>query len=277
MTIKLNNTALRIRPSAVESFYGCAYQWGKHNLEGISSIPNSRAAIGTAIHAAAEQMWNECISSGKKEHNFSAMVDAANETFKEEEKLGMKYGEGENINTCMSEVLNGTKAFVEDIVPFTEVPDAVETFYKVDIEHPFVTELGGTVDYIGNGIIADIKTTKRSSGVEGYVVQQSIYKYLAEANGEKVDANLIQQVVMKKKPEGAILKLEPNIDYSKHLVNTMLDTLDLVAKDIAPIETILRGNPKYMYCSDTFCNFYQSCPFVKGAYEAKHEIPVINL
>ena len=95
MTIKINNSDVRIRPSAVESFYSCAYAWGKNFLEGSSSRPNSRAAIGTAIHAGVEQMWNESIAAKKKVHNVSAMTDAAMTAWKEEAEDGMAYGNGE--------------------------------------------------------------------------------------------------------------------------------------------------------------------------------------
>ena len=277
MTIKINNEDIRIRPSSIESFYGCAYQWGKYFLEGISSIPNNRASIGTGIHAGVEAMWNESIKTGSKEANMSMMLDAAREAYKEDIADGVNYGDGENENTDMAAILGGTQAFVEDIVPFTDIPKAVETFYKVELDHVFIKELGGTIDYLGDGTIADIKTSKRKSGPEGHTVQQSIYKYLAEANGEKINSNLIQQVVLKKQPEGAILQLEPAVDYSKQLVNGILDTLDLVAKDIVPIHTILRGNPKYTFCSEKFCTHYKTCPWVKGSYEVEETTKVIKL
>ena len=262
--IKINNTSIRIRPSAVEGFYSCAYSWGKNFLEGSSSRPNSRAAIGTAIHAGVEQLWNESITAKKKSPNMSAMTDAAMEAWKGEAEKGMAFGTGEDELSCGEEIASGLEAFVDDIMPFTSIPLAVEKFYKVDITNPIIAELGGTVDYITKDTIADVKTTKRKSGPEGHTVQQSIYTYLANANGEKIEHNLIQQIVLKKQPEGAILMLEPDIDQAKYLVNGILDTMDLIAKDVAPIETILRPNPKHIYCSDQFCAHYRSCPAIKG-------------
>lgn len=264
MTIKINNMDIRIRPSAVESFYGCAYQWGKSFLEGSSSIPNSRAAIGTAIHAGVEAMWTEAIAKKKTEPNLSMMTDAAMESWKEESAKGMQFGDGENEGSCHVEIIKGTQAFVEDIVPFTAIPKAVEKFFMIPIDNPIVSELGGTVDYISKHTIADVKTTKRKSGPEGHTVQQSIYKLLANANGEKITHNLIQQVVLKKQPEGAILQLEADEDQAKYLINGILSTMELIVKDVAPIETILRPNPKHMFCSPKFCAHYNTCPAIKG-------------
>lgn len=277
MTIKINNEALRIRPSAVDSFYSCAYAWGKNFLEGVPSRPNSRAAIGTAIHAGVEAMWLDAMSSGKKDPNMSMMTDAAMQAWKEETHDGVQFGDGEDEGSCAVEIIKGTEAFIEDIVPFTSIPKAVETFFKVDINNPLVSELGGTIDYLGNGIIADVKTSKRKSEPEGHTVQQSIYKYLAEANGEKIHGNLIQQVVLKKEPEGAILQLEPDVEQAKFLVNGILDVMDLVARDVAPIETILRPNPKHVFCSEQFCAHYKTCPAVKGNLQPENTIQKVKL
>lgn len=277
MTIKINNEAIRIRPSAVESFYSCAYAWGKNFLEGSSSIPNSRAAIGTSIHAGVEAMWNEAIATGKKEANLSMMTDAAMQAWKDETHDGVQFGSGEDEGSCAVEIIKGTEAFIEDIVPFTSIPKAVETFFKVDIDNPLVSELGGTVDYLGNGVIADVKTSKRKSGPEGHTVQQSIYTYLANANGENIKSNLIQQVVLKKEPEGAILQLEPDIEQAKWLVNGILDVMDLIAKDVAPIEQLLRPNPKHVFCSEKFCAHYKTCPAVRGNLQPEKVIQKVKL
>ena len=159
MTIKINNSDFRIRPSSVESFYGCAYQWGKAFLEGITSIPNSRAAIGTAIHAGVEAMWNDSIANGKKDPNISMMTDAAMSSWKEETHDGIQFGNGEDEGSCAIEIIKGTEAFVEDIVPFTSIPKAVETFYEIPLEHSLISSIGGTIDYLGSDTIADVKTS----------------------------------------------------------------------------------------------------------------------
>ena len=262
--IQINNEEIIIRPSAIDGFFGCAYQWGKTFLEGVNTIPNSRAAIGTSIHAGVEQLWTESIESGKKAPNLGAMTDAAMEAWKEETHDGVSYADNEDEGSCQVEIIKGTEAFIDDIVPFTQIPDAVEQRYTVDLDHKLVKGLSGTVDYIGHGIIADVKTSKRKPSPASYTTQQSIYKYLAEANGVEVNDNLIQGVVLTKSPYGTILPMEPNVEQAKSLVNSMLDTLDVVMLDVAPIETILRGNPKHVFCSPKYCALYNDCPFVQG-------------
>lgn len=267
MTIKLLETDIRIRPSAVPGFYNCAYQWGKTFLEGVRSIPNARAAIGTSIHKGAEVFWRDAMSSGKKDANLSAIADAAMEAFKEETHDGVQFDEGENVNTAQVEIIRGTEAFVSDIAEFAPIPDFVEHFFKIDIDHPLVKEVGGTIDYgnVAQKAIADLKTSRRKPTVANYEVQQSIYKHLANANNFEVEHNLIQSVVLgKKEVAGIVLPLQTNVDKAKYLVNNMLDVLEVVAQDIMPIHHILRGNPGYYLCSPKYCAHYATCPFING-------------
>lgn len=263
-TIQINNTEVRIRPSAIDLFYNCSWQWGKVFLEGIVTIPNSRAAIGTSIHAGIEQMWTESMAKGRKEINIGAMTDAAMLAWKEEEQKGMKYDDGESSGTAAVEIIKGTEAFVEDILPFTDIPQHVEKFFGIDVDNPIIKEIGGTVDYLGHGVLADVKTSKRALTASSYIVQQSTYKLLAEANGEDVHTALIQGVVLKKVPEGMILPMPIRVPQARALINGMLATMEVIASDKQPIETLLRGNPKYYLCSDKYCSLYSTCPWVNG-------------
>lgn len=266
MTIKINFEGIRIRPSAIDSFYNCPYQWGKTFLEGCRSIPGARAAIGTSIHAGAEVFWSEAMRTDKKDTNLTMLTDAAIEAFKKETEDGVQYDDGENSNTAIVEIVRGTETFVSDIAEFTPIPSAVEHFVKVDITHPLVSEIGGTIDYYSHKhrTLADLKTSKRKPTVSNYVTQQSTYKYLAEANGMPVEHNLIQAVVLKASPEGSVLSLEPDVAQAKFLINHMLDTLEVLVTDKIRPELLLRGNPKYYLCSEKYCAQYKTCPFVRG-------------
>lgn len=276
-TIKINNETIRIRPSAIDTFYGCSYQWGKSFLEGSSSIPNSRAAIGTAIHAGIEKSWRDAMAKGKADHNISFMVDAAMESWKEETHDGVSFGDDETAGTCAKEILGGVEAWVEDIAPFVPVPKAVETFYKIDIDNPIVTELGGTIDYLGHGTIDDVKTSKRKVTGGSYDTQQGTYKLLAEANGEVIKYSRLQNVVLTKQPNGQIITIEPDVEKAKVLINGILDVMTVVAKDIVPIELLLRGNPKYMFCSEKFCAHYETCPWVKGTVPTPRKADIASI
>lgn len=264
--IIINNTDLRIRPSAIDTFNQCSYQWGKVFLEGQTTIPNSRAAIGTGVHKAIETMWTESIKLGKKEAYVDGMVDAGIESFNEELQKGMQYNDGETVDTCHKEIHIGVEAWTENLLPFLDIPTAVEQRFTLPIaDHPLVKDLSGTVDYITNGRIDDVKTSKRKPVPANYKTQQSVYKILAEHNGHNITHSMIQGVVFTKAPQAMILDAAIDVDQAKYSVNLLLDTLEVVAKDIIPIETLMRPNPKYYLCSEKYCTLYGSCPATKKA------------
>lgn len=264
-SIIINNTDIVIRPSSVDSFQNCSYQWAKVFLEGCITIPSSRAAIGTGIHKGIEVMWEDAIQRGVKDPNSDMMYDAAIEAFNEEaKKEGMSYNDGETQNTCHKEIVAGTQAFIDELIPFLDIPTATEKRFTINIsDHPIVKAVSGTVDYIAPGRIDDVKTGKRKPTVANFVTQQSIYKLLAQENGYIVDHSMIQSVVLKKEPACHILELEPNIPQAKYLINNILDTIRIAAADVVPMETLFHCNTKYYLCSEKYCTLHGSCPATK--------------
>lgn len=255
-----------IRPSSLDTFFGCSHQWYRVFVLGQTSMTNNRAAIGTAIHKGAEVLWSESMKTKKKDPNVPKLIDAAIAEFAEEDKKhDVQYGEGEDINTSNAEIIKGVEAFVEDIVPFTAIPDKVEQRYTIDIDnHPLVKAVSGTVDYLSDTTMADIKTSKRKPTPASYEVQQSVYKMLVVESGQPVERNLIQGVVLKKATEGTILEAPTNLEKAKYLVNNLLDVTELLHTDKIDPNVLFRGNPKHHFCSPKFCAFYNDCKFVKG-------------
>lgn len=261
---------IRIRPSSLATFVSCPRQWYRVFILGEYSVPSVRAAIGTGIHAGVEAMWTEAIKTkDKKSLNVPMMTDAAVESYDKEVKESdgsMKYDDGMDDNLARSTIIKGTKAFVEDIVPFTAIPKAVECRYTVGLDHKMVADISGTIDYLGEDCIADVKTSKRKIVVNSHVIQQSVYKYLAEQNGETVNRNLIQGVILAKtKTVGSIEEMTTNVDQAKFLINNLLDKLDVLYEDKVDPDILFPGNPKHFLCSDMYCNLRPTCPFVHGS------------
>lgn len=257
---------VRIRPSSVDSFMNCPRQWAMTHIGGISSMQGGRAAIGTAIHAAVEGEWQLAMASKKKDFNVTSMADAAEAELVEIDLKGILYDRGEDLNTAVTEATNGARTFAEDIVPFTDIPMKVEERYTIKLDNPVAEDLSGTVDYLGfDGTLADVKTSKRKPVPANYNTQQTIYKLLAEANGVKITQSIIQGVVLKTKPEGHILALEPNEAKAKYAVNTLLNTLTTFHEQKVAPDVLFRGNPKYYLCSNKYCALHDTCPFVQGA------------
>lgn len=274
MTIQINiSEPIVIRPSSVDTFFNCSYQWAKTFLEGIPSIPGNRAAIGTAIHRGAETVWTESIKKGTKVLNVSAATDAAVEEFEKLNEDGLQYDEDENKNTSIKEVVAGTQTFIDDIAVFTPIPLGVEERFTLNVDgNPFVKAISGTVDYRSHDTISDLKTSKRKATTSNYTTQQSIYRVLANENGASVKYNNIQNVVLKKEPEGQVLPIEVNEPQARHMLNSMLDTLELAHQGRVALEVLFRGNPKYYLCDKKYCAHYNTCPFVVGRNPVKTQV-----
>lgn len=259
---------ITIRPSSVSSFVSCQWQWYNVFVLGHMTIPSARAAIGTGVHKGAEVMWNEAMKTGFKDLSkggIDTFVDAAVEETRAEAKNNeLKFDPGEDVNTAIDETAKGTRTFMRDIAPSTDIPEAVEKRFTVKIEHDLVDNISGSIDYIGHGIIADIKTSKKKPTPANYTLQQSTYKFLAESNGVQVDRNLIQGVVMKKEQVGHILELEPNVGQAKMMINNILDKLDIIKDGNVDPSAVFTGNPNNFLCNPRYCNMYDTCPFVQG-------------
>lgn len=261
-----DGTKVVLRPSSIDGFAGCPRQWAMTFIGGHRSITSSRAAIGTAIHSAVEQGWRESMAA--KEKAFSGLTYledlAADALITQTQEDDIDFAGDDTLESAIRESRVGVSTFASDIVPFVDLPIAVEQRFTVKLESPVVEALSGTVDYLSHDTLSDLKTSKRKPVAQSHETQQSIYKYLAEANGHTVKHATIQGVVLKAKPEGHVLSLEPKIDKAKMAINTILDVLDVFEAQVIAPEILFRGNPKYMFCDSRYCAFYSTCPYVQG-------------
>ena len=257
---------IRIRPSSLAGFVSCPKQWYNVFILGETTIPNVRAIIGTGIHAGAEAVWREAIKTQEKKPNLTMMKDAAVEAYDKEikESEQVKYDSDINDNIARATIIKGTKAYAEDIMPFTIIPKKVETRVTVKIDHPIVKDISGTIDYLTEDTIADIKTSKRKVVPQGHTLQQSVYTYLANENGYNITSNQIQGIILAKtKIVGGIDALETNIPQAKYIINNLLDRLEALHNGTDP-ELLFPGNPKHYLCSDMYCSLRPTCKFVHG-------------
>lgn len=267
-------TKKTLRPSSIGSYLNCQWQWYNVHILGMNTIPSARATIGTAIHKSAEVMWTEAMAKGEKDLNLSMLEDVAVEEYKNLDQ-DLSYDEGENSDTAIKEVLAGTKAFTLDIAPKVDIPKAVEKFYEFKIDNPIFERVGGSIDYVGDKIVGDIKTSKRKPTLTNYNLQQATYAVLREKNGEDVEAVQIQSIVLgKKTATGAVFDLIADStkpfdtldmlkNQSKYVINNILKKVTFLDK--APETILFTGNPKNNLCSPKYCNLYETCPFVKGS------------
>lgn len=265
MSIKLNNVGITLRPSSMIEGQQCRRRWALTHLEGRRRPQNSRANLGTAIHKAAETMWNEAIKTGVKDLDIEKATDCAiakyDDMAKDEEP---QYFDKDTPDSIRSLIVSGVQVYMEDIADIADIPIAVEKRFSIPIDdHPIVREVAGTIDYLSYNTIADIKTSKRTITPQSHVIQQSIYKILAMANGYDIKFCLIHCVVFTKVNKGIILNLDYHTEQATYAISSTTKILDAFFHGTDP-DVLFPGNTGYYLCSQKWCGFHADCPFVHG-------------
>jgi len=249
---------ITIRPSSVDAFYDCPLKWADCHILGTPSIQGARAAIGTAIHEGAAMFWEYAIATKVRDLTSTVWTRVACDELFRLHKEGIRYDVGENFISATCEVTSGLKAYLEQIAPLVPIPDAVEKRYSINLDHPIVARVSGTVDYIKEPRIDDIKTSKRKPVPKYYTTQQSIYKLLAKENGLNITESWIQGVAFNKKVKGFILPLEADIPAAKAKVNEILGVLTKFYKGGDPA-ILFPADSSGFFCREKFCHRYNDC------------------
>lgn len=253
---------ITIRPSSLSTYINCPKKWYDTYILGTPGTYNSRAALGTAIHAGIEHMWNESIKAKEKIIKPKDMYELGIDSLRDSATRNMQYKEGETLNSLEQELQKGLIAYIEDIVPFADIPQAVELRLSFKVNNPYVEEVAGTLDYLGKNSLADVKTSARKINVYNYILQQSIYKWLAEENGYTINNCSIQGVILgKTKVYGEMYQLPDNIPQAKKIINNLLGRLQELDKGRVDPDILFPGNPSYFLCSKAYCSSYDNCPY----------------
>lgn len=255
-----NYGKLVIRPSGVQQFINCPAQWFRAQVLKDFQRPSAAASLGTSLHKGAEIGYREKIANGKLPP-LSVLKDASVETWKACNEQELEYGEGDNYQACEDDLLQGIENYYEGIMQVTQ-PKSVEQTYEIKLDSPVVECVKGTIDIDLENGLADIKVTNKKTQTTKYVIQQSIYSILKEANNEECKTASIHNVVRGK--EANVLDLNLSKQYAKNWVNTIIDTLEEFDRTKNPL--LFRGcSPVSNFlCSPKFCGYWKNCPFVKG-------------
>ena len=185
---------LRLRPSSLQQFLGCPFQWYQAAIRGNFQRPAAAAVSGTSLHKGAEVGYQDKIKTGELPP-LSYLTDAVVEEWQRLNKeQDLVYENGEDYNSYESSLVKGMKAYYDNLMPVTD-PIDVERYYEVKLDHPIFESVGGTLDIVLDRGIVDIKHTKRKTSADKYVLQQSIYSYLREANNEINNYNEIHNII----------------------------------------------------------------------------------
>lgn len=262
-----DRSKITLRPSSLSDYVSCPRKWYDCHILQKQTLRNVRSTIGTGVHAGCEHIGNSIIKANdKKVFDIKLAKEAAIAKYEYEviEAKGNILYDDLDDDKAKDSVLQGVDAFVEGILPFISIPVAVEQRYTINLDHPIVEKLSGTVDYISTDTIADIKTSKRAIVADNYVLQQSAYTLLAKSNGFDIKHNRIFGISFgKSKTIGGISSLESNIKQVVFIINNLLDRLKVLYEGGDP-DLLFPGNPINYLCSAKYCSSYNTCSFGGG-------------
>ena len=259
-----------IRPSSLPTLATCPHQWYKEHIEEADEPTyNSIAAVGSAIHKQAEIYWATCILAKQKlPVSIDQQIYAATKEFERiEAEENMKWNADHSISDVNRQIKTGVETYCSEAIPQMEIPLAVELQLRMEVEHPTISAIQGTIDCLYPTHIVDIKTrsgTRKKSASE-FWMQQSAYVMLAKENGYSADSCFIHQIMLEK---GILHNDEVNLNIPavKYMINHVLERLRMV-EDGVPAEMLFPGNagPRNFLCSNKWCDqFKKGCRFVAG-------------
>lgn len=251
---------LVLRPSSLQQFLGCPFQWFQGAIENNFQRPAAAASAGTALHKGAEEGYRDKIKTGALPP-ISFLTDVVAEEWRKlNDEQDLSYSKDETYEKYESDLVKGMKDYYKDLMHETN-PIDVEKRYTVNIEHPIFESVSGTLDIVLDRGVVDLKHTKQKTNANKYVLQQSTYTWLRQANGEVCNFNEIHNVIRGKGTER--LALAPKVDYARYIINQILDTTERFWQTGDP--TLFRGTNSHSYflCSEGWCGYYNECPHVK--------------
>lgn len=253
-----DNGKILIRASSLSTYMHCPYKWYKMVIEGEKVIPNLQMITGTAVHKGVEVGYTEKIDKGTTPP-IDVLTDAAVEEFKEKLKEDVKTN-GEDPNKYEKLVVEDVKLYKPTMD--TTTPKAVEKFYKVKLDSPYIEAVQGTADIVFQNGIGDIKVTNRKAAPTNYKFQLSTYAILAEKNGEDLEFAEIHNIVNGKAAHVLPLKLVK--EQTRYLINNLIKKIHLFYEKGVDGELLFTGNPSSFLCDERYCDLHKTCPFVKG-------------
>ena len=262
---------IKIRASSLGELFDCPARWASKYIYGMSMPTNTKALLGTAVHAStAVYDQSKLDSSGISiEESKAAAVDAI---YKPEEDVIWDDATASEIESI---ALSLHSKYCNLIAPQYEYK-AVEVKCDSLILTDLGLELTGTTDrvYIDrNGFygIGDVKTGKSAVGADGVVAtkghgyQMGVYELLAEhGGGLPIDAPAQIFGLNTAKTDKAQRIGIGSISGARDILlgdDTSVGVLQEASRLIH--SGIYIGNPKSMMCHKNYCPNYGNCKFRK--------------
>lgn len=213
--------------------------------------PTAGAALGTAVHAAAEHMLREKIASGRM-GSVSDATELAVSQFKEETDAGAEWDDTTpNLKTAHFQIGRLAQEYADFAATLN--PKAVELSLRADAGDGF--ELTGHIDVLEWS--ASVRDLKTGALERPYQSQLGAYSLLVKSSGEAVN-----EVVIDWLPRAPKTTVQPPVESKFFNVATCeraaWATIQIIKRDLQQFRTSsdpwsFPANPMTMMCGARFC------------------------
>ncbi len=272
-----------LRPSSIQQFLRCPYQYAQAQLLGNYIKPAAAARAGNALHEAFEEGYNYKLITGEmpKKDMILNKAEVSWSQLNEEEEI--QYKKDETYSKYESDILDGVGTYYDEIMP-TITPYKVEERFTIKLGHPQFSAVSGTADLIAKGgllnssmDLIDYKFTKRATNASHYLLQQNAYTWLARENGIDITSSVLHNVIRPTTRSGVrlgILDIDYKEKYLKLIINKILNsTTEFIENGTGAFTTGSDPVTNYL-CGSAWCGYYNDCPHVEGLRIEKKEIRV---
>lgn len=247
---------LLIRPSSIGTFLDCSARFRFQSIDRIV-VPKALAlAFGSAIHRPLEVNFKQKINT-RQDLPTEQMIDEFSAAFEVETQevepnafFETDKGETKDLGVRMISVYHNTMSpRIQPLHTELRFEGKLNDGGETDLE----VTLSGQIDLIDSShTLIDHKTTSRtpSSISEGYVLQQTSYKLLAETHGIEIVDNRIDYLIKKKQPEVKSFRVEPQKPFLFNILAVLIQSVKN--------ETYV-PNRTSMLCSRKLCSFWMVC------------------
>lgn len=249
-----------LRVTELNQYMECSAKFMFSTIEKIHVPRALPLAVGTAVHKALETNYGQKIET-KRDLPKSDVLDAfADEFERQTEEVESTEFEDTPKGEVKDQGINLVAQYQDSVAP-TIQPAIVEKRIEVEFDPSLSRHnLSGQIDLIDDAaVMIDHKTTARTPSEPSYgnVLQATMYRLLAKADGIAITENRIDYLVNKKKPELRSFIVEPDEAHAARVIKAVSHGID---------QGVFVPNRSSILCSHKWCKF---APFCEAKYGGK--------
>lgn len=264
-----------IHQSSLNMALRCGEQLRRRYFKNEIIPPSIAACRGTGVHAANKINLRQKIQT-KSDLNMADIKDAIRDGYVEAvSKNGVFLSKEEQpakkrlVNEGLEDALRCGELYRKEVSPKLN-PLAVEEKFTVDVGLPLL--LAGIIDYQEEPILGDLKTTSKT-WPEGRIhqeIQPVLYSYVHE-HEKKIRPRFTYHILVARRgkngPTSEALQEQSMIPTDANY-HALFAKLRMFCK-IVETGTFIPANPTSWWCTEKWCGYYLTCPYVGNALPKK--------